>query len=457
MSDDNKAFVEGLSELRTSLESKGAESAEAKAKQDTIIKELGDAQAASQKSFEAEQAKGKELESTVADMKGKMDALYKSGSRKGFGNGASEADETYRKYAGEMDNFLRKGIEPSNEILTEIAQEMAHKSLVTQDEDVVKAAAALIKSDSSKGHLLFPGHRKDYVTGINPDGGYFVNPDARTDFSVTREFETSPVRAVARVITTTSNEVEIIIDDNESSSGGWVTEMATRGDTDGAQVGVLSIVAHEQFAQPKVTQKMLDDSSINIEQFITMKTNDILIRTENTAFVSGDGAAKPKGFLAYNAWAVNGTYERDAIEQIDSGISAAIAADSIVALQTSLKGSYQPSAIFMMKRATWGEVMKLKDGEGRYLLNFELLPDGAGLRLLGKQVLFADDMATISADSLSIAYGDFSQGYTIVDRFGIRVLRDALTEKPFTKFYTTKRVGGAVTNYEAIKLLKLAE
>ena len=149
-------------------------------------------------------------------------------------------------------------------------------------------------------------------------------------------------------------------------------------------------------------------------------------------------------------------YERDTLEQLDSGTNGAFKADNFIDLQNRLKGVYQAPAVWGMKRLTWGEVLKLKDGQGRYQLNFEMMADGAGLRLLGKRVVWMDDMPVIATNSLSVVYGDFSKGYTIVDRIGVRLIRDDLTNKPFIKFYATKRVGGAVTNYEAIKILKLA-
>jgi HK97 family phage major capsid protein len=200
----------------------------------------------------------------------------------------------------------------------------------------------------------------------------------------------------------------------------------------------------------------LDDSSINIESWLAMKTNDILTRTENTAFVVGNGAAKPKGFLAYDAWAVAGTYERNALEQVSTGSAGAFTADALKEIQNSLKEVYQPSAVWMLKRSSWSDIIKLKDGNGAYLLDTTSMKDGDTMRLLGKPVLFADDMPVKATDALAMTYGDFKVGYTIVDRLGIRVLRDPYTDKRYVKFYTTKRVGGAVTNYESIKILKLS-
>ncbi len=380
--------------------------------------------------------------------------LYKKANRLGTDGTDTPEAAMFKRYSSEMDNFLRKGVEPSSEAIEEMSLYMAQKSMATQDEFKVKHEAANIRDQiTASGHLVFA--EKSMVTGINPDGGYLTQPDRRTDMSVRRIFETTPMRALANVITTTSGSVQVIIDDNESDSGGWTGEVSTRGDTDQAKIGLLEIMAHEQFAQPKASQKMLDDGSINIEAWLAAKTDDIIRRTENTAFVTGDGSQKPKGFLDYPAWTTNGTYERGKIEQIASGTSGIVKADGLVELQNSLIEEYQSNAAFLMKRATFGAVSKLKDGTGAYLLNSMILPEGVELTVLGKPVFFANDMPAIAVDSLSIAYGDFGVGYTIVDRMGIRVLRDPFTDKPFVKFYTTKRVGGAVTNYQSIKIQKL--
>ena len=121
----------------------------------------------------------------------------------------------------------------------------------------------------------------------------------------------------------------------------------------------------------------------------------------------------------------------------------------------ALKARYRENAVFMMKRSSLAAVRKLKDGDGNYLWtpDFQMKQGGT---LLGFDVIEAEDMPEIAADSLSIAFGDFNESYQIVDRQGVRILRDNLTAKPYVKFYTTKRVGGAVTNFDAIKLMKFS-
>ena len=291
---------------------------------------------------------------------------------------------------------------------------------------------------------------------VNPDGGYWVQPQ-RLSQKVERTFETSPMRQVSSVITTTSDSVDMIIDDEDFTNGGWVGEEESRAVTANGQIGLLTIFAHEQYAMPKATQKMIDDAGFDLEGWIASKVTDKFTRDENTSFVAGNGSKKPKGILSYSAWSSAGVYERNKLEQVNSGTNGVVTADGFIDLQNSLKESYQPSAAFMMRRTLWGDTVQLKDtATGNYLINFAMMKEGTNQILLGKPVIFASDFQAKATGSLSAAYGDFGVGYTIVDRLGIRTIRDNLTAKPYVLFYTTKRVGGAVTNYEAIKIFKLA-
>ena len=324
-------------------------------------------------------------------------------------------------------------------------------------EDVVKATAEAISNQSLFGvsDSKREGETKTLIAGSNPDGGYFIRPE-RSAKMIQRIFETSPVRSVADIQTTNSDSIEFIIDDDEAASGGWVGEVESRNETGTPKVGKLTIVAHEQYAQPKATQKMLDDAGFDVESWLAGKVTRKMTRTENTAFVVGDGSQKPRGFLSLPAWAVNGTYERGALEQINSGSLGNFTADGIKELQNSLIEEYQAGAVFGIKRASWSQIIKLKDGVGNYLLDPRSMKIGDTLTLLGKQVIFMEDMPAIANNALAMVYGNFSVGYTIVDRIGFRVLRDAFTAKPYVLFYTTKRTGGDVTNYEALKIQKLA-
>lgn len=297
---------------------------------------------------------------------------------------------------------------------------------------------------------------KALSAGSDPDGGYAVTPDMSGRIAQLVR-ETSPMRQVANVITIGTDALEGFNDLNEATSG-WVGETEARTETETPKIGEYRIPVHEQYAEPRATQKLLDDALFNVEEWLAGKIAERLSRMENECFVNGNGVRKPRGFLTYAA----GTPSAGAfnvIEQIASGKSADFAdtdpGDALISLVYALKSAYREKAVFMMKRSTLAEARKLKDGDNNYLWqpDFQLKQGGT---LLGFDVIEAEDMPEIAANSLSIAFGDFNAGYQIVDRQGLRVLRDSFTAKPYVKFYTTKRVGGDVVNFEAIKLMKFA-
>lgn len=297
---------------------------------------------------------------------------------------------------------------------------------------------------------------KALAAGSDPDGGFAVTPDMSGRIAALVR-ETSPMRQVANVITIGTDALEGVNDLNEATSG-WVGETEARGETTAPKIGEYRIPVHEQYAEPRATQKLLDDAMFNVEEWLAGKIAERLARMENDAFVNGNGVRKPRGFLTYAA----GTPSASAfnvIEQIASGGAGAFASadpgDALINLVYALKSAYREKAVFMMKRSTLAAVRKLKDGDDNYLWqpDFQLKQGGS---LLGFDVVEAEDMPAIAANSLSIAFGDFNAGYQIVDRQGVRILRDNFTAKPYVKFYTTKRVGGDVVNFEAIKLMKFS-
>ncbi len=357
----------------------------------------------------------------VVELKNKIAALetMANGSK-----GSNNEDKEVKQKSEHFESFLKKG--------------MSH---ACDFSDFCEAKSIDIKSMS---------------VGSEPNGGYLVIPQFDT-IRKTREFETSPIRQIANVISISGNQLDIPVDEDQATSGGWVGEVGARSESATPQVKKISIIAHEQYAMPYASQTILDDAGVNVEQWLGEKVADILGRTENTAFVSGNGVASPRGFLTYSAWASNGIYEYNKIEQVNSGSATTVTTGGLIDLQNSLKEYYQPRAKWLMKRSTFGAVMKLVDGTGAYLFNRALdMNVGKPFSLLGSSLMFADDMPALGANALSVAYGDFQSGYQIVDRLGVRVLRDPFSAKPYVIFYTTKRVGGGVVNFEAIKIGKCA-
>ncbi len=309
--------------------------------------------------------------------------------------------------------------------------------------------------------------RAELSVGQDADGGFWAPTEMSNDVK-TRMFETSDVRSVANVISISGGAIEFPTDTNESTSGGWVAEKDARPETNTPKVGKQKIEAHEQYAEPHATQILLDDAAINVEAWLAGKTADILVRTENAAFVNGDGSNKPRGFMNYSAAA---TAEADTarawgvLQFIPTGasggfptitaMSGASNPDAMLDVIAALKPVYRANARWAMSRATEAVYRKLKDGDGRYFVDMGNIQAGAtGFTMFGYPISTMEDMPAVGANSFSTAFGDFRAGYTVLDRIGIRVLRDPYTTKGFVKFYTTKRVGGDVVDFDALKLVK---
>ncbi|WP_439572627.1 phage major capsid protein [Phreatobacter sp.] len=295
--------------------------------------------------------------------------------------------------------------------------------------------------------------------GSDPDGGYSVVPDMSGRI-VKKVFETTPMRQLASVTTIGTDRLEGLNDLGENTAG-WVGETQPRPATDTARLGKWEIPVHEIYAYPQATQKLLDDSIFDIEAWLADKAAEQFARKENTAFIAGDGVLKPKGILAYpTAATADASRPWGTFEHVGTGTSAGFGAgangsDKLIDLVYAVKSAYRNGASFLMSRATVGAVRKLKDGQGNYLWQ-PSLNVLAGGTLLGFPIAEGEDMPAIGASSLSIAFGNFREAYQIVDRIGIRVLRDALTNKPYVGFYTTKRVGGGAISFEALKFLRFA-
>lgn len=295
---------------------------------------------------------------------------------------------------------------------------------------------------------------KAMSTDVNPDGGYLVYPELVTTV-VGRVFETSPVRALANIVQTDSTSVELLIDDDEAGAR-WVGEGASGGQTDTPQVGRKVIGVHKMEADPRMTVEMTRSPYIDGESWLTGKVGDRFARLEGSAFVTGNGVDRPRGFLTYAAQATSGTYERNKINQINMGAAAALTAEGLIDVQNGLKEAYQAGATWGMKRATFGAALQLK-GNDNFFFSPVLLRDGqASMQLLGKNVVFMDDMPAVAANALSVVYADFARFYTIADGMTLQVLRDPYTNKGFITYYTYKGVGGDVTSFDAGVIGKVA-
>src|SRR5215475_5729982 len=288
----------------------------------------------------------------------------------------------------------------------------------------------------------------------NPDGGFVVPPEVETQIGE-RLIAISPIRAIAGMRTISSN----IYKKPFMTTGpavGWVGETDARVQTVAPSLDELSFPTMELFAMPAATATLLEDSAVNIEEWLAQEVEQVFAAQEGASFVNGDGNNKPKGFLSYNTVA-NASWTWGNIGYIASGASGAFPSsnpsDVLVDLIYAVKAGYRQNGVFVMNRKTQSAIRKFKDTTGNYLWQPPATVGGKAT-LMTFPVIEAEDMPDIAANSLSIAFGDFYRGYLIVDRAGVTVLRDPYTAKPYVLFYTTKRVGGGVQDFDAIKLMK---
>jgi HK97 family phage major capsid protein len=346
----------------------------------------------------------------------------------------------------------RKGDETPKELVEHKAAFQAWARSGGRDEGLAgKLRAAESKAIEAKAMSV----------GSNPDGGFLVPVDTNGRL-VKKVYETSMMRQVCSVQTISSDKLEGTYDLDEGSAA-WEDEQGT-GATDGATptVGKWTIQTHVLKSRVRATQQLLDDAVFDVEAWLADKNAGKQERTEAAAFLSGNGVGKPRGILTYPS----GTAHKQ-IEQVLSGTSAKLqkadlsdSADFFLRIIYALKAPYLSGSSWGLSREGRLNARLIKNTQGNYVW-VDQFNGGQGTQtqpatLFGFPVTIMDDLPAFAANSLSILFGNFREAYQIVDRAGIRVLRDPYTAEPFVKFITSRRVGGDVVNFEAIKIGKLA-
>lgn len=346
-------------------------------------------------------------------------------------------------------------IKDFNVVLASIAVErkQAFTPLDASGYDEYKSAfgAFLRKND----RLLTADEVKTLSVGSDPDGGYFVTPDVSGRI-ITKVYESSPMRQIASQQTISTDALEGVEDLGEAGAG-YAGEHAVSGDTTTPQVGKWRIPVYWIDTEPKATQQLLDDAAVNIEAWLSGKVADKFARFEEAEFVAGS-IGKIRGLTSYTTSADSGTgVTWGTLGHVVTGVSSDFAssnpADKLYDLMGTLKNAYLTNARWLTRRSVITKIRKFKDGMGNYLWQPSFVA-GVPETVMGYPVSRGEDMPTLASGSLSLAFGDFAAAYQIVDRQGIRVLRDPYTAKPYVKFYSTKRTGGGVVNFEAVKFLK---
>lgn len=297
---------------------------------------------------------------------------------------------------------------------------------------------------------------KGYNTAVAAEGGYLVDPETSAMVAGVLRAGAS-IRALARVVQVEATAYDVLVDYGDIGAA-WTTEADGTVGPVTPTVDRISIPLHELSAAPMASQRILDDSAFDMEAWLAERIADRFLRAESEAFVNGSGTSQPTGFLTKTKVA-EASWAWDALGYVATGTSGDFDAnapgDALVDLVYALGAEYRARAAFVMNSKTAGELRKVKDSHGRFLW-VEGLADGQPARLLGYPVQVVEAMPDIAPGSFSIAFGDFSHGYTIAERPDIRILRDPYTARPNVTFFATRRVGGDVTDFAAIKLLRFA-
>ena len=353
------------------------------------------------------------LETEMAALKGKVDAQHRAGLRPAL-DGVKGGDVDPQR-AAFVDRYLRHGQETGVEL-------------------------------------------KSFSGATSAAGGYAV--PRQIDEQIDAMLKAiSPIRSVANVVRTGTAGYRKLVTSGGVLSG-WASETGARAETGTPVFNEIAPPSGELFANPAASQAMLDDAQFDVESWLAEEIATEFAKAEGTAFVSGNGANRPKGFLTYTT-----TNEADSIrafgtlQYVAAGAAGGFAAtnpqDKLVDLVQSLKAGYRQGAVFVMNSSTLARIRKFKTSDGAFLWQPSLSAEQSAT-LLGYPVIEAEDMPDVAADSLSIAFGNFRVGYVIAERNETSILRDPFTNKPFVNFYAVKRIGGAVANSDAIKLMKFA-
>jgi len=356
------------------------------------------------------------INTAVTDLQAGIDALTKKLAAAQLGSGGGGNDTADRQaYAAAFDVFFRTGAGQSD------LKALAVKAQLTRQSD--------------------------------PDGGYVVSPEIEK--SIDRVLGTvSAMRQLATVRTTGAATYKKRVGQGGASSG-WVGENEPRVETTTPRLSELAFEAMTLYAEPEATEEMLEDADFDVESWLADEVNIEFAEQEGAAHVSGNGIKRPRGVLSYDtvadanwAWGKLGFYTSGAAADLTD-------ADKLIDLTQGLKQGFRMNASWLMNRFTAGKIRKLKNGEGDYLWQ-PSLQIGVPPSLMGYPTYDDDNMPDVGAGAFPVAFGDFKRGYVIIDRRGVKILRNPYKTSGFVTFYTTKRTGGGVQQFQAIKLLKIS-
>jgi HK97 family phage major capsid protein len=358
-----------------------------------------------------------------------------------------------------------EALERQDEDVAQLRDEMAQLKARVDAQVVAAGRPALSGAKAEKSPFVENYLRKGLESGVEMKalsaasdvaGGYAV-PD-ELDAAIDRLLVSiSPIRGIANVVKVGSAGYRKLVTSGGTPSG-WVSSEGARPETATPTFIEIAPPFGELYANPAASQSMLDDAAFDVESWLAQEIASEFARAEGAAFVSGSGGDQPRGFLATPmSMSLDNARPFGTLQYVPSGAAGGFAEeapqDRLIDLVQALRPPYRQGAVFVMNSATASVIRKFKTADGAFLWQPGMVA-GQPDSLLGYPVIEAEDMPDIGANSVSIAFGNFKAGYLIAERTETQILRDPFTNKPFVHFYATKRIGGQVSNSEAIKLMK---
>lgn len=382
---------------------------------------------------------GTDMKSIAADMMAAFEAYKQANDERLAEIEAKGAGDTL------IDDKLKKLDRRLNQLSLKAARPGGEPPATEAEGERSEAWARYLRSGDESG--LARLDVKSLSAGTDDQGGYTAPPELDRLIEA-RLMQASPMRQIASVRQTSAGVYRKPVSLGVGAQ--WAGETDARAETATAGLSLLEFPAGELYAMPAATQTLLEDSYADVDEWLADEVEAAFSIQESAAFVTGDGSAKPKGFLDYTIVA-EASHAWGQIGSVAGDFTASDAGDQIIDLIQTPKSQFRANGRFVMNRRTVAAVRKLKDADGRYLWRPGM--NGEAQTIFGYPVTELEDMPDIGTGNAAIAFGDFRRGYLIADRQGARVLRDPYSAKPYVLFYTTKRVGGGVQNFDAIKAM----
>jgi HK97 family phage major capsid protein len=382
-----------------------------------------------------------ELTNVYAQFKETVDERLNQTAEKGYVDGLVE-----QKY-----NTLNEQIDKIKEAIKSVEKSQNKQASIAQDENLDVQHKEAFLGWARKGNEGDLRSLQTKAMKLAVEDNEFVIPsliEAEVQRILQSEVE---IRNYATVRTASTEDYRRIVNSRGAQSG-WVGEKAARSATTAPGLEEVKPSFGEIYANPQITQKMLDDAAFNVDAELVQTLGEEFAEQEDFAFISGDGTNKPKGILAYTL-STDGDADRNF--GVIQKISDAFDYSSMLALMHSAKKGYRRNGVWVMNRSTLAAARSLADANGNLIWHPDHRPEGLVDTLFGFPVIESDEMPDAVAGETPVIFGDLSRGYLIVDVAGVRVLRDPYTNKPYVGFYSTKRVGGAVSDSNAIKVLEI--